>query len=80
MSDDLAAAASPPLSPEIAPGHTPLCYIVDEESSIRQFLSLVLHGAGVDAVEFADGGSMRAAFPHRVRAVKPAARPRSSAG
>ncbi len=65
MSDDLAAAASPPLSPDSAPGHTPLCYIVDEESSIRQFLSLVLHGAGVDAVEFADGNAMRAAAAKR---------------
>jgi EAL domain-containing protein (putative c-di-GMP-specific phosphodiesterase class I)/CheY-like chemotaxis protein len=65
MSDDLAAAAAPPLSPESLPGHTPLCYIVDEESSIRQFLSLVLHGAGVDAIEFADGGSMRAAAAKR---------------
>ncbi len=65
MSDDLAAAAAPPLSPETVPGHTPICYIVDEESSIRQFLSLVMHGAGVDAVEFADGASMRAAAAKR---------------
>ena len=65
MSDDLAAAAAPPLSPETVPGHTPICYIVDEESSIRQFLSLVMHGAGVDALEFADGASMRAAAAKR---------------
>ena len=55
--DGVAAVESPPLSP----GGAPLCYVVDEEPSIRHFLSLVLHGSGVDAVEFADGASMRKA-------------------
>jgi EAL domain-containing protein (putative c-di-GMP-specific phosphodiesterase class I) len=61
MADDLPTAPAPPLSPGSPPGPS-LCYIVDEEASIRHFLSLVLHGAGVNAVEFADGASMRAAL------------------
>lgn len=48
----------------------PLCFLVDEESSIRHFLSLVLHGSGVDTAEFPDGASMRKAIggqaPHVV--------------
>jgi hypothetical protein len=52
------AADSPPLAPDGAP----LCYVVDEESSIRHFLSLVLHGSGVDTVEFPDGAAMRKAI------------------
>ena len=45
---DTAVVAAPPL----APGAAPLCYVVDEEASIRHFLSLVLHGSGVDTMEF----------------------------
>ena len=33
----------------------PLCLIIDEEPRIRHFLSLILQGAGVDAVEVAGG-------------------------
>src|SRR5262245_6932301 len=33
----------------------PVCYVVDEDGSIRHFLSLILHGAGLDTEEFADG-------------------------
>ena len=40
-------------------GQTPLCYVVDEESSIRHFLSLILHGSGIDTVEFPDGAAFR---------------------
>jgi EAL domain-containing protein (putative c-di-GMP-specific phosphodiesterase class I)/CheY-like chemotaxis protein len=36
-------------------GRVPTCCVVDEEGSIRHFLSLILHGAGVDTQEFADG-------------------------
>jgi EAL domain-containing protein (putative c-di-GMP-specific phosphodiesterase class I)/CheY-like chemotaxis protein len=57
-----AAVAAPPL----APGAAPLCYVVDEEASIRHFLSLVLHGSGVDTMEFADGATMRRALERRV--------------
>jgi EAL domain-containing protein (putative c-di-GMP-specific phosphodiesterase class I) len=41
-----------------APGsasRVPVCYVVDEDGSIRHFLSLILHGAGLDTEEFADG-------------------------
>ena len=40
-------------APPLAPDGAPLCYVVDEEPSIRHFLSLVLHGAGVDTVRLA---------------------------
>ena len=53
--------ASPPLSP----GRAPLCFVVDDEPSIRHFLSLILHGAGVDTVDFVDGASMRSAMAQR---------------
>lgn len=43
--------------------------MVDEESSIRHFLSLVLHGAGIDTVEFPDGASMRKAVESRAPAL-----------
>src|SRR5262249_38851070 len=52
-------------SPPLAPDGAPVCYVVDEESSIRHFLSLVLHGSGVDTVEFPDGAAMRKAIEAR---------------
>ncbi len=58
-----AIVTAPPITP---PGAAPLCYVVDEEASIRHFLSLVLHGSGVDTMEFADGAAMRRALEHRV--------------
>jgi len=48
-------------APPLAQAGVPICYVVDEEPSIRHFLSLVLHGAGVDTIEFADGAAMRKA-------------------
>jgi EAL domain-containing protein (putative c-di-GMP-specific phosphodiesterase class I) len=39
----------------------PLCFVVDGDASIRHFLSLVLHGVGIDTEEFADGHAFRAA-------------------
>jgi EAL domain-containing protein (putative c-di-GMP-specific phosphodiesterase class I) len=56
-------------SPPLAPDGAPLCYVVDEEPSIRHFLSLILHGAGVDAVEFPDGASLRKAVEARAPAL-----------
>ena len=53
-------------APPLAPAQTPLCYVVDEEASIRHFLSLVLHGSGIDTMEFADGASFRTAIAKRV--------------
>jgi EAL domain-containing protein (putative c-di-GMP-specific phosphodiesterase class I) len=56
------AIASPPLAPATAP----LCYVVDDDASIRHFLSLVLHGAGIDTMEFPDGAGLRAAIGRRI--------------
>lgn len=53
-------------SPSLSPAQGPLCYLVDEEPSIRHFLSLVLHGAGIDTKDFADGAAMREAIADRV--------------
>ena len=53
-------------APPTAPAGAPLCYVVDDEASIRHFLSLVLHGAGIDTMEFPDGAEMRAAIGRRV--------------
>lgn len=52
-------------SPPVASGDVPFCFVVDDEPSIRHFLSLLLHGAGVDTLDFADGASMRAALDRR---------------
>jgi EAL domain-containing protein (putative c-di-GMP-specific phosphodiesterase class I) len=56
-------------APPLAPGSAPLCYVADEEPSIRHFLSLVLHGAGIDTMEFADGAALRKAIEKRVPAL-----------
>jgi EAL domain-containing protein (putative c-di-GMP-specific phosphodiesterase class I)/CheY-like chemotaxis protein len=45
--------------------HAPLCFVVDSDASIRHFLSLVLHGVGVDTEEFAHGKSIEAALGKR---------------
>jgi EAL domain-containing protein (putative c-di-GMP-specific phosphodiesterase class I) len=61
------AGAAPAVgSPPLAPRGAPLCYVVDEEGSIRHFLSLILHGAGVDAMEFPDGAALREAIQQQV--------------
>ncbi|HML08283.1 MAG TPA: EAL domain-containing response regulator [Xanthobacteraceae bacterium] len=44
----------------------PLCFVVDNEDSIRHFLSLVMHGAGVDTEELADSQEFRAALARHV--------------
>src|SRR3954469_21289577 len=46
-------------------GRVPTCFVVDEEGSIRHFLSLILHGAGIDTEEFPDGVSFREAVERR---------------
>jgi EAL domain-containing protein (putative c-di-GMP-specific phosphodiesterase class I) len=58
-------APSEVVSPPLAPAGAPLAYVVDEEPSIRNFLSLVLHGTGIDAMEFPDGAAMRKAAEER---------------
>jgi EAL domain-containing protein (putative c-di-GMP-specific phosphodiesterase class I) len=57
-----AAVEAPPL----APGTVPLCYVVDDEPSLRHFVSLVMHGVGVDTVECADGAALRNALDGRL--------------
>jgi EAL domain-containing protein (putative c-di-GMP-specific phosphodiesterase class I) len=39
---------------------TPLCVIVDADNSFRQFISLILHGLGIETVEVADGTALLA--------------------
>jgi EAL domain-containing protein (putative c-di-GMP-specific phosphodiesterase class I) len=58
------AAAAHPAAPAAvsAKAQIPLCFVVDGEPSIRSFLSLILHGAGIDTEEFADPQAMRAAL------------------
>ena len=51
---------APPAEPQPARrSGAPLCLIVDEESSVRHFISLILHGLGIDTVELADGTALR---------------------
>jgi len=40
---------------------TPLAFVIDGESSIRHFVSLVLQGSGVDTLEFSDSTELRGA-------------------
>lgn len=44
----------------------PVSFVVEEDGSIRHFLSLILHGAGVDTEEFANAASLARAItkPH----------------
>lgn len=44
----------------------PVSFVVDDDGSIRHFLSLILHGAGVDTEEFADGKSFAQALTKRL--------------
>jgi len=57
--DDRAEAVTSANNPAPARTTTPLCFLVDEDTSIRHYLSLVLHGAGVDSMEFTDGAALR---------------------
>ena len=61
-----AASGSAPRGIEQHEGQAPLCFVVDGDASIRHFLSLVLHGAGVDTEEFADGAAFRSALSRRL--------------
>src|SRR5882757_7637900 len=65
---EMAAQSQPKIAdaPPLAPTGAPLCYVVDEEASIRHFLSLVLHGSGIDTMEFPDGAALRRAMERRV--------------
>ena len=39
----------------------PLAFVIDGESSIRRFVSLVLQGGGLDTLEFADSAELQEA-------------------
>ena len=43
----------------------PLCFVVDPDDSVRRFLSLILHGAGLNTEEFTAGESIAAALTRR---------------
>ena len=63
-----AIPASSAMTPE-ADGdeaRVPLCFVVDADASIRHFLSLVLHGGGLDTEEFADAPAFAAALAQRL--------------
>lgn len=45
--------------------HVPLGFVVDGDASIRSFLSLVLHGVGIDTEELPDGQTFRLALSRR---------------
>jgi EAL domain-containing protein (putative c-di-GMP-specific phosphodiesterase class I)/CheY-like chemotaxis protein len=49
----------------VAGSHVPMCFVIDEEPSTRHFLSIVLHGAGIDTEEFPDGPGIREAITQR---------------
>ncbi len=40
---------------------TPLGFVVDGESTLRHFVSLILQGSGIDTMEFVDGATLRKA-------------------
>lgn len=62
-----AKAAASPAPTDLSRGtaRTPLCYVVDADASICHFLSLIMHGAGIDTEEFADGASLLAGLSRR---------------
>src|SRR5213595_2860359 len=59
MSSATAVAAKPDAAAAPSERRGALAFIIDEESSIRQFVSLILQGSGVDTIEFIDGASFR---------------------
>ena len=59
MSSATAAAAKPDAAAATSERRSALAFIIDEEGSIRQFISLILQGSGVDTIEFVDGASFR---------------------
>lgn len=59
--------AAPPVATVPATGvpRSGFAFVIDDENSIRQFVSLILQGSGVDTMEFADGAGFRKAHPAR---------------
>ena len=62
---DPSGAASNAAVARTGPAHVPLCFVVDSDPSMRHFLSLIMHGAGVDTEEFADPKTMIGRLSHR---------------
>jgi EAL domain-containing protein (putative c-di-GMP-specific phosphodiesterase class I) len=62
----LQASPATDAAPAAGENRTPLAFVVDEESSIRHFVSLLLQGQGVDTQEFPDGAALR-----RARSTRP---------
>jgi EAL domain-containing protein (putative c-di-GMP-specific phosphodiesterase class I) len=58
-------AATPDAEAPSAEARAPLCFVVDTDASIRHFLSLILHGAGIDTEELPDGQAVRPALTQR---------------
>ncbi len=48
------------------PQQAPLCFVVDEEATLRHFLSLILRGAGIGSEEFSDAHALRQAVAGRL--------------
>lgn len=55
------ASTATDAAPAAGENRTPLAFVVDEEHSIRQFVSLLMQGQGVDTLEFPDGAALRKA-------------------
>ena len=55
------ATPKPPAGTDQAPAKigTPLCFVVDDESTLRHFVSLILQSSGIDTMEFVDGAALR---------------------
>jgi EAL domain-containing protein (putative c-di-GMP-specific phosphodiesterase class I)/CheY-like chemotaxis protein len=64
-STDTTAVAASDATSSSSERRTPFAIIIDGESSIRQFISLMLQGNGVNTVEFANGAAFRKAQPAR---------------
>jgi EAL domain-containing protein (putative c-di-GMP-specific phosphodiesterase class I) len=63
MADALQDVPSPSIDPsKLNRSGAPICFLVDQEPSMRHFLSLIMHGLGIDTVEFADGAALREAL------------------
>src|SRR5690348_8504776 len=63
MADALQDVAAPSIDPgKPSRNGAPVCFVVDQEPSLRHFLSLVMHGVGIDTIEFADGTALREAL------------------
>jgi EAL domain-containing protein (putative c-di-GMP-specific phosphodiesterase class I)/CheY-like chemotaxis protein len=59
------SSAAPVAATERGEARGPLCFVIDSDGSIRHFLSLILHGAGIDTEEFADAQGLREAIARR---------------